>query len=305
MRGMSTITWARPKRWIATGLKMKSGSVAALRICLPLFVVAVAFAAFNPPSGVWGAVEPPKAQCEAYDTNRLRAAKSLTAEVYNLRKLNRMLREPQNTVSNLAYVYAGVALLWAGHRLLSRSLGLACIFLGVGSGLYHASLLPEWRMIDILGVYAVLFSLVLLGWSAVFRQSNRKFDRFAVLGTWLLAVPAGIHRNDLRLAEVKVLDSTYVVVGAVTLVSVAALISWRHARNYRHYFGAAATLTLAAPVAFFGGLADRFGGMLANPDALIQGHTVWHTLGAVAVLAAYEIFVSTGFDRSVFERGGA
>jgi hypothetical protein len=53
-----------------------------------------------------------------------------------------------------------------------------------------------------------------------------------------------------------------------------------------------------APIAFAGGQGDRFGGFLANPDGFLQGHAVWHTLGAVAILAAYEVFATTGFDRS-------
>lgn len=281
---------------------MKSSAGAALWICGPLFLITLAVAVSNPPSRTWDTVEPPKAQCEAYDAARLQTAKKLTADLYDPQKLNRIFREPQNTVSNLAYVYVGVALLFASRRMLSRGLALACIFLGVGSGLYHASLLPEWRMIDILGVYAVLFCLLPLGCGAAFRCSSRKFDCLATLGAWLLAVPAGIHRNDVRLAGVKLLDSTSVVVGAVALTSVAALIAWRHARDARHSFAAVVTLSIAAPIAFFGGAADRFGGMLANPDALIQGHAIWHTLGAVALLAAYEIFASTGFDRSVFDR---
>ncbi len=272
----------------------------AFWVCLPLFLLALAVAVWNPAGDFWGAVEPPKAQCEAYHSGRLQSASALTVELYDQAKLDRLFREPQNTVSNLAYVYMGVALLFATRRPLSRSLGLAGVFLGVGSGLYHASLLPEWRMVDILGVYAVLFSLVALGGCAVFRAGGRRRDFFGAVAVWLLAVPAGIHRNDCRVAGLKPLDSTYVVVAMEALASAGVLGSWRLARGVRRYYGSLAVLCLAAPLAFFGGLADRFGGRLADPNALIQGHTLWHTMGAVALLAAYEAYAATGFDRSVF-----
>ncbi|MEO6005432.1 MAG: hypothetical protein ABIZ04_16705 [Opitutus sp.] len=61
-------------------------------------------------------------------------------------------------------------------------------------------------------------------------------------------------------------------------------------------------LSIAAPLTFFGGVADRFGGLLANPEALIQGHAVWHAMGAIALWAAYEAYVSTGFDCSTLSQ---
>ena len=282
---------------------MTSGAIRAFWICLPLLLVATGLAVWNPAGDFWGSVEPPKAQCEAYSTSRLRAAKVLTPEIYDPQKLDRLLREPQNTVSNLAYVFVGLAVLLSSRRQISRSFGVAGVFLGLGSGIYHASLLPEWRMIDILGVYVVLCSLLIVGYAAAFRLAGRRFDFAATVAAWLAAVPAGIHRNDLRIAGFKLLDSTYVVVAAVSLGVVSVLLCWRHARGSRRYLLGVIALILAAPIAFFGGLADRFGGLLANPEALIQGHTLWHGFGTAAMLAAYEAFAATGFDRSVFERG--
>jgi len=131
----------------------------AVLCSLPLLAVLFGAAIFNPRGDYWKSVEPPKAQCEAYDSAQLHIQKVLTSAIYDQRKLDRLIREPQNTVSNLAYMTAGLAILLAGRRSASISLGLAGLFLGIGSGVYHASLLPEWRMLDILGVYAVLYGL--------------------------------------------------------------------------------------------------------------------------------------------------
>ncbi len=116
------------------------------------------------------------------------------------------------------------------------------------------------------------------------------------------AVAAGIYRNNVRLGGFKLLDSKYVVVASVTVVCLCAVFCFRHVSSRRGYFLWIAGLAVAAPVAFFGGLADRYGGMLADPEALIQGHSVWHSSGALALLCAYQIYATAGFDRSLFAK---
>lgn len=272
----------------------------AVLIAVPLLIVLVVVAIWNPRGSFWGAVEFPKAQCEAYDATALRTETRLSEAVYAPAKLARLFREPQNTVSNLAYAVAGLAILLAARRPASRALGLAGVFLGWGSGVYHASLLPEWRMIDILGVYAVLLCLLLVGAFALRRESDGSdlSGWLMAIGVWAIAIFAGVHRNDVRIGGVKLFDSTYVMVASVAIGCTFALIAFWRAKDRRAYWRAVTILAVAAPLAFLGGQGDRFGGFLANPEALVQGHTIWHTLGAVAILAAYETFAATGFDRS-------
>ncbi len=291
---------------------MKTPAIKALGFMLPMLVIAVAVAIWNPRGDVWGTVEPPKAQCEAYDAERLSRATVVSSELYDQRKLDRLFREPQNTVSNLGYVYVGLAVWFAARRRLARSFGVACIFLGIGSGLYHASLLPEWRLWDILGVYAALFGLCGIGVSQLLRWRGTRYDSIAALMIWFGAFVAGIFRNDVRIAGFKPLDSATVVVACVTVGSVCAvlcgLVGWRDksgrgAMDRRRYARAMTVLAVGAPVAFVGGAADRFGGFLAAPEAWVQGHALWHLFGAVALLAAYEVFSAAGFDSSVFGGG--
>jgi hypothetical protein len=193
----------------------------------------------------------------------------------------------------------GLAVLLAARRPASRALGFAAIFLGIGSGIYHASLLPEWRMVDILGVYAVLYCLLLVGLSALrpaFALGAAEW--VGALAAWAAAIYTGVHRNDVRIGGFKLFDSTYVVVASVVLGCAMALWAFRVVKDRCAYWRAAVTLAVAAPVAFAGGLGDRFGGFFASPDGAVQGHAIWHTLGAVAILAAYEVFAATGFDQS-------
>jgi hypothetical protein len=281
---------------------MNSAMAKSALIAVPLLLLLCALAWWNPRTGTWVGVEPPKAQVEAYDASKLRSATHLSSTLYDEAKLTRLFREPQNTVSNLAFVAAGLAVYFAGRRQLTRSFAVGCLFLGVGSGLYHASLLPEWRLIDILGVYVVLFSLLGLGFAASICRPAR--ESWVAAAIWIAAIYAGIRRNDVRIMGLKVLDSTYVVVGAVVLLAALCLWSFRRTTNTKHYFLLAAVLTAVGALAAFGGLADRFGGVWANPEAFVQGHSVWHALGAVALLAAYEIFSLTGYDTSIFAKPG-
>lgn len=275
----------------------------AVLIAFPLLVVLIAVAVWNPRGDFWGLPEFPKAQCEAYDSGRLETETHLSEAVYAPGKLKRLFREPQNTVSNLAYAVVGLAILFASREPASRSLGWAAVFLGIGSGIYHASLLPEWRMIDILGVYAVLYCLLLVGLTAHRPQLTvAPIAWTGVFAVWVAAIYTGIHRNDVRVLGLKLFDSTYVMVVSVALGSAMALMAYRRASDRRAYRYAVVTLAVAAPIAFVGGQGDRFGAFLAAPDAFVQGHTVWHTLGAVAILAAYEAFAATGFDRSTVIR---
>jgi len=271
----------------------------ALLITAPFLCILAGVIVWNPAGNYWLMVEPPKAQCEAYDSERVHSLPTLTPEVYDQHKLDRLVREPQNTISNLAYIAAGLAILLAGRGSVSRSLGWAGIFLGFGSGIYHASLLPEWRMLDILGVYAVLYGLLLVGAATNYpRLRNGARGWGLVILAWTAAIYTGVHRNDVRVFGFKVFDSTYVFVAAVVVGCGLALLAYRRAQHRTAYMRAIAVFALAAPLSFAGGLGDRFGGFWAAPDSALQGHAVWHTFGAVAMLAIYEAFAAAGVDRS-------
>jgi len=266
---------------------------------LLFLVLLIAVAVWNPRGEFWGAPEFPKAQCEAYAPEQLHVATRLSEAVYAPAKLSRLFREPQNTVSNLAYAVIGLAIILAARQPASRSLGWAAVFLGFGSGIYHASILPEWRMIDILGVYAVLYCLLLVGVAALWPSWRRaRVAWTSVLATWGAALYTGVHRNDIRVHGVKLFDSTYVMVAAIAAGGLMALLARRRAASSRTYSRAVIGLAVTAPIAFIGGQGDRFGAFLADPQALVQGHALWHVFGAAAILAAYEVFAASGYDRS-------
>ncbi|MBI3886258.1 MAG: ceramidase domain-containing protein [Opitutae bacterium] len=281
---------------------MKSPVTRAALWSLPVLALLLGWAWTNPQGNFWGTVEPPKAQGEAFDATKLATVQRPTVDLYAAEKLNRLIREPQNTVSNLAYATVGLALCLAGRRRETYSLGAASAFLAVGSGLYHASLVPEWRLIDILGVYAVLYCLVVMAAKANWPRLAAGALGWALdVGAWVLAVTTGIFRNDVRIAGFKVFDSTYVVVAAVALSWLLVLGVARRQASPKKYRRAVVGAAFFSAGSFAGGLGDRFGGFWLAPDAFVQGHAVWHVLGAFAVLAVYEALAGSGLYRSTCE----
>lgn len=271
--------------------------------CLPLLAALLGLSIWNPPGNHWKTVEPPKAQAEAYHSDRVRMPAVLSMDVYDPVKLNRLIREPQNTISNLPYALAGLAILLAGRKPASIGLGIAAIFLGYGSGMYHASLLPEWRMIDILGVYAVLYLLLVVGSSTIAcRISTGPVGWALVAGAWLAAIYTGVHRNDVRIYGLKVFDSTYVFVTAVAIGCLLAVVAFFRTQDRRRYLKAMIIFAISTTISFSGGIGDRFGGFWANPNFIIQGHAVWHAFGAISLLAVYEAFSAAGSDDSLLRR---
>lgn len=262
----------------------------------------------------WGPAEIPKAQCEALDpatlTPPLKAALVVT---YQARIAGAIVREPQNTWSNLAFVLVG-ALIWTGdRRFFSRLLAAALVALGLASGLYHASLLPAWRTVDVATMCWVSFALCCVGFEAA---RGGKIDHtapstttiwFGVAGS-LAAIATAIFRNDVRIAGIKPFDSTYTTVAGVAGVFLLAAVGLLRATRARpassYHLGRIVTLAALIGVAAFLQINDRPGKLCCAPDAALQAHAVWHVLMAAASLLGYDLFRVLSGRGSLFRPNG-
>src|SRR4051812_4180964 len=85
----------------------------------------------------WPPPEAPPQQGEAAcDASRTSSKTGLT---HSSQALGHLIREPQNTWSNLAFVLGGAWLVSARSLRLARITGVALIGVGAGSFFYHAS----------------------------------------------------------------------------------------------------------------------------------------------------------------------
>lgn len=250
----------------------------------------------------WESPEPPKNQGEALELlgNGLARHRPLT--------LAASVREIQNTWSNLGYVLIGAAICLRAASFIGRMLGFALVFLGWSSGIYHASIMPAWRLWDIIGMYWVTYALLAYGAVSLFRRRALTGWGGNALGfiVAMVAAATAVHRNDWKLLGVKPFDSTYVAVGGFFLVGLLIVLSvWRstgsqRTRMLRWAIGSIAGIGIAATCQ----LGDRVGNFLFSPGAFIQAHAVWHVMTAAAVGMAYEVFRVCLCDPSLFAKVG-
>lgn len=264
----------------------------------------------------WGPPEIPKAQCEALTATSVSPVlKTAIDAIYQERIGAAIIREPQNTWSNLAFVFAG-ALIWThDRRTFSRLLAAALCFLGVTSGLYHASLLPSIRTLDVSAMGWVSFALCCVGYAAARRTTppgsapppppSRAELSVGIIGG-ALAMTAAFFRNDVRLGGLKPFDTTYTTIAGIGGVFALALFgilrATRAHSNLRPPYTRIVILALVIAVAAFCQVSDRPGRFCCAPDALIQAHAVWHVLMAAAAALAYDVFASIEGRPTLFSR---
>lgn len=196
--------------------------------------------------------------------------------------LARLVREPQNTWSNLAFVVAGALLGATCRARMARMLGMTLIAVGVGSFLYHASASTTLRQLDVGAMYwlfvvAAIYLVALL--VPLLRPNIEKNAIGFATGALVLAGLLTVSRN-LTVLGFKPLSLQV----ATTVVSAAMLLTLADVIRRRE--SVAAALQFLGIVTLFGAavyfqVSDRPGGTLYRPGALIQAHAVWHVLAAV------------------------
>ena len=209
--------------------------------------------------------------------------------------LGRTIREPQNTWSNLAFIFVAAALFPLLRPGFQRQSCYALFGLGVGSFLYHASASREFRNVDVAGMFWVCFYLLVFAVVAVNPRSSNFLDRypkFVAVATVLAAVAATCARN-VHVLEFKPLAISFVTVFSA-VVSILALtivsVRSRTPMDWLVLFGVLLLLSIAAVCEE----ADRPGQWACDPSSPIQLHAVWHVLGAIGCgLLFYRLAAAT------------
>jgi len=195
-----------------------------------------------------------------------------------------LILQPANAWSSLAFV---VVALWVAARL-SRGvrserpvlagaeagvfLG-ALVLVGLGSAFYHASLTFIGQVFDVSGMYFL----------ATFILLHRLGPRWGV--SPLLGVLGFVLVNAaLMTAQVTAPSLRRILFGLVLLSALA--VEWRGSRAGRRWLASGAGLMA---VAFVIWVVDR-GRLACDPESLIQGHAIWHLLGALAAACLYRSY---------------
>jgi hypothetical protein len=250
------------------------------------------------------------------------------------------IREPANTISNLAFVFVGLYILWLaqhdptdGHPSLSNRswflimYAISCAAVGVGSFAMHG-FNTEWGgWLDLTGMMMYITMPIFYNFSRFFRWNEKQFCVYYLstnlvlsllewqysvglfvwgfsIGIWL-AQETAIKYQDQIFAIFLVPIVLTVVLTAYNPVDFLkeqymAIIFWallalflhrmdeiKLERTYSPYFWAGFGAYLIATIIW---RPSRTGGWLCNPDTLLQGHALWHILGAVAMWCFYNYF---------------
>lgn len=200
---------------------------------------------------------------------------------------DRTIRTRANTYSNLAYVLIGAYACAVGAeerrrgtatmRLLPLDLlfGAAMVWLGLMSGLFHASLTQLGQRLDVASMYPPLLTLLALA------AARRLPGRLGGLPTWsllaaaVLAAEAFLYAFKWSMPTVTVLSSLIV---AVAVVAVAENLV-APGRFQAGWLVAGLCLLVAGVACRTLDVQRRFTG----PDTWLQGHALWHLLTAAAL----------------------
>jgi hypothetical protein len=197
--------------------------------------------------------------------------------------------QPAATWSSFAYVLVGwLMIVAAGARgrgsalgpVAARTLGATAILVGVGSALMHATLTLWGQFLDVVGMYLIgSFELVwaLARWRRI--GERRAVALFAALCVALIALLIAV--PELRRWLFAVL-----LIGAIVVELVFAR-PLRPGVRVPLFLAGLATMALA-----FGIWILDQNGTLCAPHSLVQGHAVWHLLGAMSLGLLYAYYRS-------------
>jgi hypothetical protein len=196
------------------------------------------------------------------------------------------LRQPANSWSSLAFCGAGVVRaleLMRGpsarfSQLQSACLAAAAIFLGATSAFYHASLSFLGQWLDVESMYLLALVGFAANVDALRPQAPKRFLPLyvglnVVMGVLLLTVPV------LR---------RYAFAGAILAIIVTEVLLRRQKLRDWSLRPLHAAIGLMA-VAFSIWILDLTKTVCA-PHSWLQGHAVWHVLGACATYALWRYY---------------
>ena len=223
------------------------------------------------------------------------------------------LRTRANSWSNLAYVLVGFYALGlavhdrrrnpasiggylVGTPPMSILFGVACCYLGFGSGLFHASLTRWGQQLDVAAMYAPMLALIAInlgGWIPRIKipGGQRGFATWPILAALVLVASFLLYYYKWSMSSVKVLST---LILSLTVLAVLEEFIRRRRKTFWWLILSFATL-VGARVCWELDVAKKFSG----PDACLQGHAVWHLLSALSLGCMYFYYRAEGnSDRS-------
>ena len=199
-------------------------------------------------------------------------------------RVGTLIVQPSNSWSSYGYAFAGFLMIllsqargWASAfpGNAASYFGITAIFVGLGSVLLHATLTLWGQFFDVMGMYLVSgFMLV----SALARWRNLTARQAVLL---YLVVVGGLLAVLYTMPEVRRWLFAVVLILSIAIELIFARPLRRDVRT-RYYLAG----IVAKAVAFTIWNLDQHGTICA-PESLVQGHAVWHLLGATSLWCTF------------------
>jgi len=210
-------------------------------------------------------------------------------------------RTSANTWSNLAFVLVGLYALALGWHdrgqdypegcgyvrstpTMSFLFGLACCYLGVGSGLFHASLTRWGQQLDVAAMYAPLVVIIAVSLGRGFPvnpmgRGSRGIPSWPLLTGLVVFSCLLLYRYKWSMSSWVVLP---ILIGLVTALAVRDQLRTGGHWQLRWLAGAGVALAVAVVCRQLD-VAGRF----SRNDAWLPGHAFWHILTSGSLACAY------------------
>jgi hypothetical protein len=208
-----------------------------------------------------------------------------------------VVRQPANTFSNVGFVAAGLLIAWhasvrehlgttlSAHRRVATALACLVVLLGPGSAAMHATQSAVGGDLDMLSMYLVAsfaFAYAVMRWL---------HGGVPLLAVTFVAGVVGCELVGLSDADIPVLTYAGNVAFAILLVSATAvevLIMRRGEVQVQRGYAYASLASILIAFAIW----NTTKTWLCDPHSLVQGHAIWHLLGAVSAYFLYRYYAS-------------
>jgi hypothetical protein len=194
--------------------------------------------------------------------------------------------QPANTWSSLGFVIVGLLIAHGRMRddgnpmaRYRRIYGYALVLIGLGSAFYHASLTFVGQLMDVSGMYILITFALLYSLNRLYKGSRVSFI-LAYLGTNIL----------LFVLQTTLPGMRRYVFGVLVVAVLATEIRRRttHISIDGKWLLRAAVVMAAAFSIWVLDITRTF----CDPYSIVQGHAIWHLLGAAAAYCLYRYYGS-------------
>ena len=207
------------------------------------------------------------------------------------------IRQPANTFSNVGFVVSGLLIAWhagdrrsvgaslAAHRHLATAIACLVVLLGPGSAAMHATQSAVGGHLDMLSMYLVA------SFAAAYATMRWRRGGTGLLAATFVGGVAFCELVGLWHAALPVVMYAGNVAFGLLLIAAAVLevrISRRGETLARRGFAYASLASMLIAFAIW----NASKSWLCEPRSLVQGHAIWHILGAVAAYFLYRYYAS-------------